>query len=68
MDRNLVSVFANLGTEPREFRVGPEYELLLTSIAESIRVEDGLVTVPPDGFAIVSAENAQAAGESVTGM
>jgi maltooligosyltrehalose trehalohydrolase len=56
MDRNLVSVFANLGSEPCLFQVGDEYELILASVGESTRVEDGHLTLPPDGFAIVSAE------------
>jgi maltooligosyltrehalose trehalohydrolase len=56
MDRNLVSVFANLGSGPCLFKVGKEYELLLASIGEYTHVEDGHLTLPPDGFAIVSAE------------
>jgi maltooligosyltrehalose trehalohydrolase len=56
MDRNLVSVFANLGPGPAQFKVGDDYELLLASVPEFTHLEDGLVTVPPDGFAIVSAE------------
>jgi maltooligosyltrehalose trehalohydrolase len=56
MDRNLVSVFANLGRGPCLFKVGTEYELLLASIGEHTYVEDGHLTLPPDGFAIVSAE------------
>jgi maltooligosyltrehalose trehalohydrolase len=56
MDRNLVSVFANLGQGPAQFKIGDGYELLLASVPEFTRLEDGLVTVPPDGFAVVSAE------------
>jgi maltooligosyltrehalose trehalohydrolase len=56
MDRNLVSVFANLGSGPCLFKVGAEYELLLASVGEYTHVEDGHLTLPPDGFAIVSAE------------
>ncbi len=56
MDRNLVSVFANLGAAPASFRVSKDYELLLASIADSTFIEDEHVTIPPDGFAILSAE------------
>jgi maltooligosyltrehalose trehalohydrolase len=56
MDRNLVSVFANLGTGPCLFKVGNEYELILASLGEHTHVEDGHLSLPPDGFAIVSAE------------
>jgi maltooligosyltrehalose trehalohydrolase len=56
LDRNLVSVFANLGSGPCLFKVGQEYELILASIGEHTHVEDGHLTLPPDGFAIVSAE------------
>ncbi len=56
VDRNLVSIFANLGDEACEFKVGKEYELRLASVAETTRLADGCVTVPPDGFVIVSAE------------
>jgi maltooligosyltrehalose trehalohydrolase len=56
MDRNLVSVFANLGQRPAQFKIGKEYELLLASVPEFTQVNDGHVTIPPDGFAILSAE------------
>jgi maltooligosyltrehalose trehalohydrolase len=56
MDRNLISVFANLGRGPCLFKVCAEYELLLASIGEFTHVEDGHLTLPPDGFAIMSAE------------
>ncbi len=56
MDRNLVTVIANLGPAPCQFEIGPEHELLLASVSEWTRVEDGHVTVPPDGFAILTAE------------
>jgi len=56
MDRNLVTVIANLGPGPCQFKVGAEYQLLLASVAEATRLEGGMVTVPPDGFVIVSAE------------
>jgi maltooligosyltrehalose trehalohydrolase len=56
MDRNLVSVFANLGQGPAQFKIGKEYELLLASVPEFTQVNDGHVTIPPDGFAILSAE------------
>ncbi len=56
MDRNLVTIVANLGHGPSQFKVGAEYEMLMASSAEFTRLEDGLLTVPPDGFVIVSAE------------
>jgi maltooligosyltrehalose trehalohydrolase len=56
MDRNLVSVFANLGPGPCQFKIGPEYEIVLASVADYTHVEDGRVTIPPDGFAVLSAE------------
>jgi maltooligosyltrehalose trehalohydrolase len=56
MDRNLVTIVANLGQGPSQFKVGSEYEMLLASSAEFTPLEDGMLTVPPDGFVIVSAE------------
>ena len=56
VDRNLVSIFANLGDESCEFNVGKEYELRLASVPDTTRLANGCVTVPPDGFVIVSAE------------
>lgn len=56
MDRKLVSVFANLGTEPHAFKVGPEYVMLLANQTDSTTLVEGYVTVPADGFVVVSAE------------
>ena len=56
LDRRLVSVMANLGPGPCQFKVGSDYEILLASVAEHTHLEDGHVTLPPDGFVILSAE------------
>jgi maltooligosyltrehalose trehalohydrolase len=56
MDRNLVSIFANLGPGPCQFKIGEQYKILLASEPESTHWEDGHVTIPPDVFAILSAE------------
>jgi len=56
MDRNLVSVFANLGSGPSQFKIGAEYDMLLASVPDYTHIEDGHLTLPPDGFAILSAE------------
>lgn len=56
LDRNLVTIVANLGAGPCQFRMGSEYELLLASVGEQTTLLDGMLTVPPDGFIIVSAE------------
>ena len=58
MDRNQVSVFANLGTAPATFKVGDGFEILLASVPADTTFEDQHVTIPPDGFAILSAEKA----------
>jgi maltooligosyltrehalose trehalohydrolase len=56
MDRNLVTVIANLGPTPCKFKVGPEHQLVLASVADGTRFEEDEVTVPADGFVVLSAE------------
>jgi maltooligosyltrehalose trehalohydrolase len=56
MDRNLISIFANLGPGPCQFKIGEEHKIVLASMPEYTHWEDGHVTIPPDGFAILSAE------------
>ncbi len=56
MDRSLVSSIINLGTEPVTLKVGPEHQLVLASLPDGTRCEDRQVTVPADGFALISAE------------
>ena len=56
MDRNLVTVIANLGPKPASFKVGGEHEILAASIGKETTLADGHVSVPPDGFVILSAE------------
>ena len=56
VDRNLVSIFANLGSSPASFKVGDRYQVLLASDPANTSIEDSHVTIPPDGFAILSAE------------
>ncbi len=57
MDRNLVTIVANLGPGECQFKVGREYAILLANVAPDTTLIDGQLTVPPDGFVIVSAEN-----------
>jgi maltooligosyltrehalose trehalohydrolase len=56
MDRNLVTVIANLGSTACRFKVGPEHQLVLASVADGTRFEEDEVTVPADGFVVLSAE------------
>ena len=56
MDRNLVSSIINLGSAPVSLRVQPGYRLVLASLEDGTRCENGEVTVPPEGFAMISAE------------
>ena len=57
MDRTRVTIVANLGPEPCRLTVGDDYEILLASISRHTTLIDGHLTVPPDGFVIVSAED-----------
>ena len=57
MDRGLVRVICNLGDEPVAFDVPEGYEPLACSI-DGIEVVDGQLTMPPDGFAVLSGEEA----------
>ena len=56
MDRNLVSIFTNLGEAPYEFPVGEEHCILLASKPDQTFIASGKVIIPPNGFAILSAE------------
>ena len=56
MDRNLVSSILNLGKEPVTLKVGPEHRLVLASAPDETHCENREVTVPPEGFAMISAE------------
>lgn len=56
MDRNLVSVFANLGEHACDFPVDGEYRLMLASLPAETVWDAGVLKVPADGFAVLSAE------------
>ena len=55
LHRGLVSVLCNLGSEPAEFPLKDDYKLVLTTV-DGLAPAEGKITLPPDGFAIVSAE------------
>lgn len=55
MERGLVSIFANLGSEAMEFSTDQDHRLILAS-DPATRLEESILTVPPDGFAILSFE------------
>ena len=56
IDRGLVSVLLNLGKDPVEYQVSGDHRLLLALEPELTPFLDGKVTLPPNGFAILSAE------------
>ena len=55
LERELVTVFANLGSEPVEFEVTSDYRLALAS-DPAVRLDNDHIVVPPDTLAILSAE------------
>ena len=55
VERELVIIIANLGTEPVEFEVTSEFRLALAS-DPAVRLASNSVVVPPDTLAILSAE------------
>jgi hypothetical protein len=55
MDRTEVSIFANLGSEAVIFDVHRDHRLLLSS-ETGTELREGKLTVPPDGFVMVSSE------------
>ena len=55
MDRGLVRVICNLGGEDASFEVPEGYELAACSM-DGIKAAGGMVTMPPDGFAVLSGE------------
>jgi maltooligosyltrehalose trehalohydrolase len=55
MDRGLVTVLCNLGADTPEFDVPEGARVVLTSV-DGLSPRDGTVSVPPDGFVILSAE------------
>jgi maltooligosyltrehalose trehalohydrolase len=55
MDRNQVSVFANLGDFPAEFPAGATHRLALASDA-GVSLANGCLILPPETLAILSAE------------
>ena len=56
MDRGLMRVICNLGADAVEFEVPEGYRLAACSIG-GIEAADGMVTMPPDGFAVLSGES-----------
>ncbi len=56
MNRGQLCIFTNLGTEAQHFPVEAEHRLELSSRPDETSLVDRVVTVPPDGFVIVSAE------------
>ena len=57
MDRGLMRILCNLGGEHAEFGVPDGYRLAACSV-DGIEVAGGKVTMPPDGFAVLSGEEA----------
>jgi maltooligosyltrehalose trehalohydrolase len=55
VDRNHVTILVNLGANPAQFKVGEDHRLTLAS-DPSTTFSANCVTLPPDGFAILSAE------------
>jgi maltooligosyltrehalose trehalohydrolase len=55
MDRGLMRVICNLGEDAAVFEVPEGYELAACSV-DGIGVSEGMVTMPPDGFAVLSGE------------
>ena len=55
VERELVTILTNLGTEPAEFEVTSDYRLALAS-DPAIRLDGNSVILPPDSLAILSAE------------
>jgi len=55
MDRNLVSIFANLGEFEAEFQADEGRRIVLSSDAEA-KFAGGRLTVPPDSLVVLSAE------------
>jgi len=55
MDRGLVQVLVNLGTEVAEFDVAEGYTLIAES-KDRIAVQDGRIALPSNSLAILSAE------------
>jgi maltooligosyltrehalose trehalohydrolase len=55
MDRHLISIFANLGDAPAEFKSDTNHRIEVTSDA-SATLLDGRLTVPPDSLVVLSAE------------
>ena len=56
MNRGELCIFTNLGKEAQHFPVGEEYRLELASLPKETSLVDRVVTVPANGFVIVSAE------------
>jgi maltooligosyltrehalose trehalohydrolase len=55
MDRRQMSMFANLGSGAAEFPTDDDHRLVLAS-DPATRLEGAVLSVPPDGFAILSSE------------
>ena len=55
MHRNQISVLCNLGQQPADFPVKDDYKLVLTTV-QGLTPANGRITMPPAGFAILSAE------------
>ncbi len=55
MERELVTILVNLGTEPVDFDITSAYRLALAS-DPAVRLEANSVVLPPDTLAILSAE------------
>jgi len=55
LDRNLISIFANLGEFPAEFRSDGDHRIVLASDA-CAALTGGCLTVPPNALVILSAE------------
>jgi maltooligosyltrehalose trehalohydrolase len=55
MDRNEVSIFANLGTDAAIFDLQEDHRLIAASLPETT-LREGKLTLPPDGFAVASSD------------
>ena len=56
MNRGELCILTNLGKEAQHFPVGEEFRLELASLPNETALVDRVVTVPANGFVIVSAE------------
>ena len=56
MDRKQMSVFLNLSQTPCEFPISDDHSILIASKPDQTSLNNGKVSIPQDGFAILSSE------------